>query len=799
MESGGTNNSSGKKSLVFFVAAACASAGVILASRHALAREGAEPADAPASRPASACKTPATPLEMALMLERELARGAGALMPDPERRVRLDGGVIPLDAASGGFPAEFLAGLAPEEANGVGAWRATLRADDATGDMLFYNADGETFWSVAADAAVYSIDWIARLRSADGADADFPEAGEPCREMPADPSRAGLPEEALRRAARLAARRHLLPSHVEMAFTFVLREDLDDYRSGTAAEPRGTAARAPTRSPAALTGLAFTGIASGTNGIALSAAWPAGTSLAGGALDVFFTPSLSPVSWTNPWRVALDPDAAGVELLIPRAGLPPPPEAPAPAYVTNTAPSAYAPGVTYTNLVCTNAVRLADTGFFRLADLADTDGDGLTDAFESWVSGTGPLDPDSDGDGLADGWEVRYGLNPLAQDDPDADPDGDGLTHAEECAAGTDPLNPDTDGDGMDDRWEVWFSFDPLSAQTDGAHGAGDDPDGDGLTNLRESVLGLSPFSADTDNDGLGDGDEARTGFDVVEWGQPYAGADAAPRPGDLTNVVAASAGISHAAAARRDGTAVCWGKNGAGQCSPPDGLTGVVSVAAGNTHTAAVLRDGTVRCWGDTAYSKCHVPASCTNAVAAAAGAMHTAALLDGGRVLCWGHPALTTVPPGLTNAVAVAAGTMYTVALTAGGSALCWGHPAMTNVPPDLTNAVAVAAGGMHAVALTADGRAVCWGNNSKGQAAPPRAWGRSRRSARGSSTPWPARPAGRSSAGATTRTASRRPTSPARPSGTWAGACHIRWPSSGTGSSSPTRRTPTPTATA
>ena len=162
MESGGTNNSSGKKSLVFFIAAACASAGVILASRHALAREGAEQADATASRPASACKTPATPLEMALMLERELARGAGALMPDPERRVRLDGGVIPLDAASGGFPAEFLAGLAPEEANGVGAWRATLRADDATGDMLFYNADGETFWPVAADAAVYSIDWIAR-------------------------------------------------------------------------------------------------------------------------------------------------------------------------------------------------------------------------------------------------------------------------------------------------------------------------------------------------------------------------------------------------------------------------------------------------------------------------------------------------------------------------------------------------------------------------------------------------------------------------------------------------------------
>ncbi|HPK37748.1 MAG TPA: hypothetical protein PLH01_05660, partial [Kiritimatiellia bacterium] len=68
---------------MLLVAAACASAGVIFASRHALAQENAE--QAPASRPASACKTPATPLEMALKLERELARGAGALMPDPER------------------------------------------------------------------------------------------------------------------------------------------------------------------------------------------------------------------------------------------------------------------------------------------------------------------------------------------------------------------------------------------------------------------------------------------------------------------------------------------------------------------------------------------------------------------------------------------------------------------------------------------------------------------------------------------------------------------------------------------
>ena len=102
------------KGLVLLVAAVCVSAGLVFASIHALAQEDAEPADAPASRPASVYRTPATPLDMALKLERELARGAGVLMPDPERRVRLDGGVIPLTPRPR-FRAEFLAGLVPEE------------------------------------------------------------------------------------------------------------------------------------------------------------------------------------------------------------------------------------------------------------------------------------------------------------------------------------------------------------------------------------------------------------------------------------------------------------------------------------------------------------------------------------------------------------------------------------------------------------------------------------------------------------------------------------------------------------
>ncbi|NLF99772.1 MAG: hypothetical protein GX565_06430, partial [Lentisphaerae bacterium] len=897
---------------MFFAAAACLFAGLVFASGHASAQEGAERAGLPAVVPRRA---PATPLEMALRLERELARGAGALMPDPERRVRPEGGVITLDAAATGFPPEFLAGLVPEEVNGVEAWRAVLRADDASGDMLFYNAAGEVFWSVAADPAVYAPDWIARLHSADGKAADFFSAEQVYQDALARPSRRmRTPERILYRSAWLSTRQYFLPSHVEMTFTFILREDLGAYRSGGTSGTR-SAAGEPARSPTTLTGLAFTGIASDTNGVALSAAWPAGTVFAGGALDIFFTPTLAPPAWTAPWRVAVDPAAGGVDVVIPRSGLPPPPEAPAAACVTNTAPSAYAPGVTLTNIICTNAVRLTDFGFFRLADAADTDGDGLTDAGERWVHGTSPADPDSDGDGMPDGWEVDNLFDPLGPADADGDPDNDGLPNVAEFRAGTDPHNPDTDGDGLPDGveagwWEAaaplpWFdvsggavclqdtdlddallpaalpfpvriggavctnalldvngvvyladrfrtvsglysryantpltdgqpltdnhfavaahwddlyaraamSANPATAVTVadvttngarccvieyrdmgfrsdssrrvsfqivipadaantvyvryaglagantgasatlGAQGPGaavnlpvscdrpfitdgltlayhfgsggsplaKDTDGDGLADAEEAALGTGPACADTDGDGLPDSLEA-AGYRVVEWGAPYAGADAAPRPDGLFNVLGVSANSFHVLAVRADGTVACWGKNSFGQCSPPPQATGIVSAAAGGEHSVALRPDGTVVCWGCPYEGRTQPPASATGVVAVAAGGVHSAALRADGRVVCWGDGSdgQCDVPDDLTNAVAIASGFLHTVALRADGRVVCWGDGSSGQcaAPPGLTNAVAVAAGGDHSVALRADGAVVCWGDGASGQ---------------------------------------------------------------------------------
>ncbi len=48
---------------------------------------------------------------------------------------------------------------------------------------------------------------------------------------------------------------------------------------------------------------------------------------------------------------------------------------------------------------------------------------------------------DDDADGMSDGWEVRFGLDPLAND-ANGDPDGDGRSNAQEYAASTDPSTP---------------------------------------------------------------------------------------------------------------------------------------------------------------------------------------------------------------------------------------------------------------------------------------------------------------------------------------------------------------------
>jgi outer membrane protein OmpA-like peptidoglycan-associated protein len=190
-----------------------------------------------------------------------------------------------------------------------------------------------------------------------------------------------------------------------------------------------------------------------------------------------------------------------------------------------------------------------ETGFYEYGDavldqLADSDGDGLTDIEEIMIYHTDPNNPDTDGDGLSDGDEVRiYGTDPLNPDtdgdglsDGDevhkyhtnprlADTDGDGLSDGDEVLKyHTDPLSRDTDGDGISDYDEIFkYHTDPLKKDTDG-DGISDydeifvyhtnpllkDTDGDGLSDYDEIFkYHTNPLNPDTDGDGVPDGEDA--------------------------------------------------------------------------------------------------------------------------------------------------------------------------------------------------------------------------------------------------------------------------------------------------
>jgi alpha-tubulin suppressor-like RCC1 family protein len=79
------------------------------------------------------------------------------------------------------------------------------------------------------------------------------------------------------------------------------------------------------------------------------------------------------------------------------------------------------------------------------------------------------------------------------------DPDGDGLSNAEEWSLGTDPFDADTNDDGILDGIAV----------ASGMSATNPDMDGDGVLNGAERAMGLDPFNADTDGDSVNDGLDA--------------------------------------------------------------------------------------------------------------------------------------------------------------------------------------------------------------------------------------------------------------------------------------------------
>ncbi len=96
---------------------------------------------------------------------------------------------------------------------------------------------------------------------------------------------------------------------------------------------------------------------------------------------------------------------------------------------------------------------------FSVVATLDSDGDGLTDDYETNVSQTDPYDVDTDNDGLVDG---IGGVVPVAVLPGAVDLDADGFIDGEQDF-GTSPISNDTDGDGVFDGDELsLYGIDPL-------------------------------------------------------------------------------------------------------------------------------------------------------------------------------------------------------------------------------------------------------------------------------------------------------------------------------------------------
>jgi len=166
---------------------------------------------------------------------------------------------------------------------------------------------------------------------------------------------------------------------------------------------------------------------------------------------------------------------------------------------------------------------------------------------------------DTDGDGMSDAYEINHGLDPNVSN-LGMDTDNDGLEDIVEHDGGTHPNKADTDDDGYLDGVEtntgVWVSLsdtgtNPVSADTDN-DGLLDGVENNTRVFVSADNTGTNPLDKDTDNDGLTDGEEVAAGSDpnkaaalkvgsllIANW----------PFDGDLTDPVGGHDGIAHTTA----------------------------------------------------------------------------------------------------------------------------------------------------------------------------------------------------------------------------------------------------------
>jgi hypothetical protein len=144
-----------------------------------------------------------------------------------------------------------------------------------------------------------------------------------------------------------------------------------------------------------------------------------------------------------------------------------------------------------------------------LSAVADSDGDGLLDAWEELWAGVGNLgvlsglvDANADDDSLTDLDEFNLRAQFPNLDPTKGDTDGDTLKDGEEIAGAgdrppTDPTNPDSDGDGLTDEVETNTGVDNGPTDT-GSNPTLVDTDGDGHDDPVEIAKGSDPSDSDS-------------------------------------------------------------------------------------------------------------------------------------------------------------------------------------------------------------------------------------------------------------------------------------------------------------
>jgi alpha-tubulin suppressor-like RCC1 family protein len=196
------------------------------------------------------------------------------------------------------------------------------------------------------------------------------------------------------------------------------------------------------------------------------------------------------------------------------------------------------------------------------------------------------------------------------------------------------------------------------------------------------------------------------------------------------TNWKSVSAGNSHTAAIKTDGTLWVWGLNGKGylginntnnRSTPVTTILGGTnwkSVSAGSNHTSAIKTDGTLWLWGDNGYGYLGInntnnrstPVTTilggTNWKSVSAGSNHTSAIKTDGTLWVWGASGIIPIPFN----VIVANGQLGT------NDNINKSIPVTTILGG--TYWKSVTSGGGHTIAIKTDGTLWTWGRNNSGQ---------------------------------------------------------------------------------